>query len=148
MESLSWVSHPAKLRKVAAAITLLLIIAIMVVVYNITQSWVMLVFAYLLFNAALSSFYFPTRFEVSQEKVKIKYTFTSQEKDMSMFRSYYTDKRGVLLSPFSRPNRLENFRGVYLRYHNNKDEVDAFIKTIFDERMAEAEKEQESQSDG
>lgn len=69
---------------------------------------------------------------------------------MSMFRSFYPDKRGVLLSPFTRPSRLENFRGVYVRYDGNKDEVDAFVKEIFDKRKAELldEKPQEEGSDG
>ena len=36
---------------------------------------------------------------------------------------YYVDKSGVLLSPFIRPSRLENFRGLYVRFAGNKDEV-------------------------
>jgi len=150
MEELSWVSHPAKARKTAAIITLFLIFLIMWMVYSMTQSLVMIFFALLLFNAALSSFFFPTRFTITEEKVIIKYMFTSQEKDMSMFRSFYPDKRGVLLSPFTRPSRLENFRGVYVRYDGNKDEVDAFVKEIFDKRKAELldEKPQEEGSDG
>ncbi len=110
-----------------------------------TESLLMIVFALLLFNAALYGFFFPTTYEVTPENVKIKYMFTSQEKEMSMFRSYYPDKRGVLLSPFSRPSRLENFRGIYLRYHDNKDEVDAFIKDLFEKRRAEKEQEEKEQ---
>jgi len=109
METLSWVSHPARIRRTA-----------------------------LIFTATLSTFFFPTKYEISKNKVKIKYLVNKVEKDIKSFRSYYPDKNGVLLSPFPRPSRLENFRGVYVRYHQNKAEVDAFIKKIFEERENES----------
>ena len=45
-----------------------------------------------------------------------------------MFRSFYTDKNGVLLSPFIAPSRLENFRGLYITFDNNRDAVLDFVK--------------------
>jgi hypothetical protein len=71
---------------------------------------------------------------VTAEKVKVRYLFTTVQKDMSSFRSYFPDKNGVLLSPFVGPSRLENFRGIYLRYHLNKAEVDEFMKHLFESR--------------
>jgi len=136
METLSWISHPAKIRKQAAAITIVFILIIMILVYLLTFSKVMVILTVVIFTGALSTFFFPTKYELSAEKVKIKYLFTSVEKEMSMFRSYYPDRRGVLLSPFTRPSRLENFRGVYIRYHQNKEQVDAFVKELFDKRAA------------
>jgi hypothetical protein len=135
MDSLSWVSHPAAVRRKAATLTLLLIGVILVVVYFIAQSILMVFLALLIFTGALSTFFFPTKYQVDHEKVRIKYMFTSVEKELSMFRSFYPDKNGVLLSPFTRPSRLENFRGLYLRYHRNKEEVDNFVKQIFEERQ-------------
>ena len=41
-------------------------------------------------------------------------------KPWSDFRSFYADRNGVLLSPFARPSRLENFRGVYVRFGDSK----------------------------
>jgi hypothetical protein len=41
----------------------------------------------------------------------------------TQFRSFYPDPNGVLLSPFAHPSRLENFRGIYLRYHGQADQV-------------------------
>lgn len=137
METLYWVSHPARRRKKAAALTIILIVVILVIVYSMTESVLMVLLGIVLFTVALSTFFFPTRFEISPEKVKVKYLFTSVERRMSAFRSYYPDKNGVLLSPFIKPSRLENFRGIYVRYHQNKDEVDAFVKKIFEERESD-----------
>ena len=132
METLSWTAHPARLRKKATVIVLLFIFLIFFVVYEVTGSYLMVLLAALIFAGSLSTYFLPTKYEITGDKVRIKYTFTKIEKNMRDFRSYYPDKRGVLLSPFPRPSRLENFRGLYLKYHNNKAEVDAFIKRIFE----------------
>lgn len=134
MEKLSWVSHPAKIRKTAATWVLLFIFIMFVVVYVVSNSIFMVLLAAFIFTGALSTFFFPTKYELTKDKVKVKYLFNKVEKEIKNFRSYYPDKNGVLLSPFMRPSRLENFRGLYVRYHQNKDEVDSFIKKIFEEK--------------
>ena len=133
MEKLSWVSHPAKIRKTAAICVLSFIFTMFVVVYLVTSSILMVLLAAFIFTGALSTFFFPTKYELTKDKVKVKYLFNKVEKETKNFRSYYPDKNGVLLSPFARPSRLENFRGLYVRYHQNKDEVDTFIKKMFEE---------------
>ncbi len=133
-ESLSWVCHPAKIKKKAAVLTILSVIVILVIVYLATGSPFMVFLAVLLFTGSLSTFFFPTHYEIDKNEIRVKYLFTKVKKDMSAFRSYYPDKNGVLLSPFPKPSRLENFRGLYVRYHQNKPEVDAFIAGLFRER--------------
>ena len=138
METLSWVSHPARIRRTASLLVLVFMHAVFIMVYLITSSILMITLAALIFTATLSTFFFPTKYKISKNRVKIKYLVNKVDKDMNSFRSYYPDKNGVLLSPFSKPSRLENFRGVYVRYHQNKAEVDAFIKKIFEERENES----------
>jgi len=134
METLSWISHPARARKRAATLTLIFMHVVFLIVYLISHSFWMVLLAGVIFMGSLSTFFFPTRYELGKDKIKVKYLFTSIVKDMNMYRSFYPDKNGVLLSPFTRPSRLENFRGLYIKYHRNKDEVDAFVKRIFEER--------------
>jgi hypothetical protein len=138
VEQLSWISHPARIRRTATALVLIFMLAVFVVVYMITGSVFMVILAGLIFIGALSTFFFPTRYEITKDKVKVKYLINKIEKEMKNFRSYYPDKNGVLLSPFPRPSRLENFRGIYIRYHQNKQEVDSFIKQIFEARKVES----------
>ena len=78
---------------------------------------------------SLSSFFLPTQYLLDNDKVRIKFFFTIREKKWGMFRSYYVDKNGVLLSPFEKPSRLENFRGQYIRFDRNKDQVVNFVKS-------------------
>lgn len=134
IETLTWVSHPAKLRPLATVVVAVFILLMFWIVFALTQSGLMVLLTGAIFVGALWTFFFPTRYDLNKSKVKVQFTFSTREKDMTSFRSYYPDKNGVLLSPFVKPSRLENFRGLYLRYHQNKDEVDAFIKRIFVER--------------
>ncbi|MCJ7458582.1 MAG: hypothetical protein MUP17_06300, partial [candidate division Zixibacteria bacterium] len=60
--------------------------------------------------------------------LKVKFFFNTRKMEWGKYRSFYMDKNGVLLSPFEKPSRLENFRGIYLRFNQNKDEVVNFIK--------------------
>jgi len=48
------------------------------------------------------------------------------------------DKNGIFLSPFRKPRRLENFRGIYLMVGENRDEVISFIKERINENKGEA----------
>jgi len=78
---------------------------------------------------SLSSFFLPTHYELDQEKIKVRFFLTKREREWSAFRSFYVDKNGVLLSPFAKPSRLENFRGIYVRFNQNKDQVVDFVKS-------------------
>ena len=133
MDSLTWKSHPAKERPLAAVLVILIISMLLLAVYYITEKNIlMLVIAALIMLISLSSFFFPTIYYIDRKKVLIKYQYTVKERNLSAFRTCYPEQKGILLSPFISPSRLENFRGFYLRYgKNNKSEVDAFIKSLF-----------------
>ncbi len=140
MESLSWISHPARERPITAVLVSIFIMMVMVVVYYVMdRSLFMMIIAGFIFALSLSTFYFPTTYTIDEKKVTIKYRFSVKERNLSAFRQYYPDSHGVLLSPFLFPSRLENFRGFYLRYgRGNKAEVDAFVKELIDRQRAAA----------
>jgi hypothetical protein len=48
-------------------------------------------------------------------------------KAWSAFKRYQADAKGVTLSPFAKPSRLDPFRSVRLLFGGNRDEVVAFI---------------------
>jgi len=93
----------------------------------------MVLMAALIFLFALTTFFFPTTYTVDEKKVSIKYLFTLKERNLSAFRSVFPGQRGILLSPFLGPTRLENFRGFYLRYgKNNKEEIDKILMELIE----------------
>ena len=126
---LAWTSQPAKARPKVAIAVGVFIVALVYLSYVLTESPLFAVVAALILWGSLSQFYLRTTFEFTEQKVKVKYAVNKVEKDWSQYRSYYVDKNGVLLSPFVRPSRLENFRGIYIRFADNRDEVVAIVKS-------------------
>ncbi len=126
--SLKWVVHPLKKNKKKTVLLGLFLFLIWGLVYWSTLSLGYLLLAVFILMASLSAYFFPTVYELTSDKVIVKYVATKKEKTWDFFRSFYADKNGVFLSPFPKPSRLENFRGLYLRYNDNKEEVLNFVR--------------------
>jgi hypothetical protein len=125
---LSWVSHPARNRPLVTALVALFLVLLVFIVYSLTASIFFSGVAALILWGSLSQFFLPTRFTLTDKGVRVKYTVNKVAKDWNTLRSYYVDKHGVLLSPFVRPSRLESFRGVYVRFADNKDQILDVVK--------------------
>jgi hypothetical protein len=129
---LAYVCHPAKRDMRITALTTLFIIVCVVLVWLITYSIFMTGLAVLILFGSLSGFYFPTRYYFYDDHLIVRTTVQKLRKEWSQFRSYYPDKNGVLLSPFVRPTRLENFRGLYIKFAGNRDRVLEIVKSKID----------------
>jgi hypothetical protein len=149
VKSFSWISHPARERPVATVFVLLFILGIFYLVFRITGGLIMVLIAGLIFFITLSTYFFPTRYTIDEKMVSVKYMFSLKQRNLSAFRMMYPGRRGVLLSPFLAPSRLENFRGFYLRYgEDNKTEVDEFIAGLLEMRkQAQVAESDESSGD-
>lgn len=119
---LSWTVHPVRRRPVVSILVTAFIILVTAAVFYTTDSRVFGVLALVVMLLSLAKFYFPTRYGFDSEGVTIGTTTQSIRKQWSQYRSYYPDKNGVLLSPFSEPSRLENFRGLYIMTERDKRE--------------------------
>jgi hypothetical protein len=126
---LKWSTHPVRKKAWISILVVLFLFVIWALVYLATLNLFFVAFSVVVLLGSLSSFFLPTYYELDNEKVKIRFFFTLKEKKWGMFRSCYVDKNGVLLSPFEKPSRLENFRGIYIRFNQNKDEVVDFVKS-------------------
>ena len=149
IHSLTWKSHPASERPLAAVLVAIIIVTAMMAVYLSMKEPFMTFLAGLILFVGLSTFFFPTTYIVDSNKVTIKYLFSAKERNLSAFRACYPEKRGILLSPYLSPSRLENFRGFYLRYgKDNKAEIDRFIERLMEEqRQSMDAAESEARSD-
>lgn len=125
---LTWVSFPAQKRMRTAILVGVFLLFLVGIVYVLTLSPIFTVAAALILWGSLSQFFLKTTFEFTERKVRVRYLVNKIEKDWSQYRSYYEDKHGVLLSPFVRTSRLENFRGIYIRFDGNRDEVMGIVK--------------------
>jgi hypothetical protein len=127
-EVLEWTTHPMKRKPVITVLVSLFIMVVTIGVYYWTESNWLAVFALVVLLASLARFFFPTSYRLSDRRITVKTLTQTLHKDWSVYRSCYPDRNGILLSPFLVPSRLENFRGLYLIFSDNRDEVTGFVQ--------------------
>lgn len=126
---LRWKSHPFKKKRLVSFLVILCLVVVWVSVYLTTFSILMTVVSIFILLGALAPFFLPTEYELTPDKIRVKFLFSQKEKEWTSYRSFYPDKNGVLLSPFEKPSRLESFRGIYIRFDRNKDQVAKFVSS-------------------
>lgn len=70
----------------------------------------------------------PTKFRIDSSGVRAHCGFSVTSLDWSNVKRIIPDEVGVLLSPLAEAGRLDAFRGVYLRFAGNRQEVLAKIR--------------------
>jgi hypothetical protein len=121
-ELLRWRSVPAR-RKMGRTMWVTVLILGLPVVLVVWYGPFYGLLGLLILGGSLLSFFLPTDFVLTDRAVLRRYLGVDQKRAWTEFRSFYPDNNGVLLSPFPQPSRLENFRGMYLRFEGNRDEV-------------------------
>lgn len=125
---LSWVVLPVCDNWRRSALLIAFLIMLIVVVYFASQSIYLTLLSVFFLVGALYKYFVPFRYQFDNQKVTIQSFRYRFEQDWTNFHSFYIDRNGILLSPFAQPSRLENFRGVYVRFGNNKGAVINFVK--------------------
>lgn len=129
-ELLTWTTHPFRNRPLISILVVVLIMAAGMAAYYTMDSKAFGVLAMVVLFASLAKFFLPTKFILTDKTVTIKSTTQKITKPWTMFRSFYPDRNGVLLSPFAEPSRLENFRGMYLIFSDNREQVIGILSTV------------------
>ncbi|MFH1700329.1 MAG: hypothetical protein ABIE07_07045 [Candidatus Zixiibacteriota bacterium] len=124
-----YLCHPVKRNRTVSILVIMVMFICLVLTYFVTDSSFMTFLGAVILFGALSGFFFPTRYFFYEDHFIVKTKTQALRKEWSQYRSYYPDKNGVLLSPFARPTRLENFRGIYIKFEKNKDEVMKIVKS-------------------
>ncbi len=135
--SLEWKVWPAKERPLLSFGLIVFLFAIWVAVGYFYREGVWVLLAFVLLSGAVAPYFVITRYRLDEEGVSIKRYVTTMKKRWEELRSYYPDKNGVLVSPFAKPSRLENFRGVYLRFGGNREKVLAVLEQNIGQRKKE-----------
>ena len=113
-------------------LVVLLLITVLLLIYYLTASLAWVVCSAVILVVSLRQFFLPTTFRLSDETVVCRFLCFEKKRQWKQLKTYFIDKNGVLLSPFGRPSRLENFRGFYLIGASRKPEVIEFIKKKLD----------------
>ena len=86
------------------------------------------VVAVVLLAVALGRYFLPTWFEVNESGVAVRFCGQTRHMNWSKVGRIIVQEAGVFVSPFAMPSRLDSFRGVFLRFTGNADEVVAFVR--------------------
>jgi len=124
---LEWSVRPYKESIPRTVIVIAVILAVGILAYLMFKAVFWGVFSVLILFASLHAFFTRTAYRLDDESVTVKSSTGTQIKKWSNFKRFYADKKGVTLSTFAKPSRLDPFRSTRLLYGGNRDEVVAYI---------------------
>ena len=119
---ISWRVHPLTESWKRSGLLFLFLSLILVGIYFGFKSFFVSLLSAILLIGPLYKYFIPFYYHCGIESLVVTACCYKMERAWSTFRSYYVDRNGVLLSPFSKPTRLENFRGVYVRFGKHPSE--------------------------
>lgn len=126
--SLSWTHNPWKASFWRTICAFALNLAIVYGVYlTFPEKGFSILAAILLFGMTLTLFV-PVRYELTDEGVAVYFLGTRSFRAWSHYRNFYLHKEGVFLTSMPKPSGLDPFRGHFLKYFQNKDEVESFVR--------------------
>lgn len=128
MEKLSWREHFAAKEPIKAFIIFIIILLIVFWVAFSFKDILIAIFSGLLLFGSVFKYFFPTEYFFDEEGVNINFLVFKTHHSWQKFKGVFLCKTGVLLSPFSKPHRLDTFRGVFLLCKENHKEVYEFAK--------------------
>lgn len=137
-----WTSHPVIENQVRTILLMLFLILIFVGVYFLYGFWWFLI-SFVFILSSLSSYFMKTEYTISENGVEVRSFLSHLKKDWQYYRSFYEDKNGIFLSPFVKHSRLENFRGLYLRFGlGDRDKIRTIIKEYVKTDLRESKEKQ------
>ena len=79
-------------------------------------------------TVSLTSYFAPTDFELDEQGVTVRILGRAQRVPWTRVKRVAVHREGVHLSPFPKPSRLDSFRGTFLRFAGNAQEVVSFVE--------------------
>ncbi|HUU45538.1 MAG TPA: hypothetical protein VM118_07355 [Acidobacteriota bacterium] len=123
---LRWRSHPVRERHERLVLVVAILLGLPAILLALYGPF-FAVLAFVILGASLGSFFLPTDYVLYRGGGEMRFLWITRRFTWAQYRSFYPDRNGVLLSPFTRPSRLENFRGIYLRFGRRADEIMAVV---------------------
>ena len=122
-DRLSWTVFPMRERPAKGVLFWAVIVFTVWAVYWNVGSVLLTIAAAALLLGSLTSFYLPTCYTLDEGGAGLGRWFHRRRIGWERIRSVSDEKDGLFLSPFPVRTRLENFRGLFLPYRSNHDEV-------------------------
>jgi hypothetical protein len=112
-EPLSWTVHRAKetpARTVVASVFILAFVAFSWALFGPMLGILAMVVLFL----ALNTYFLPITYTFTDKGIEVDKRLFTARYEWKQFRRWFRTSGGIVISPFSRKNYLDNFRGVHL----------------------------------
>ena len=126
-ETMTYTIHLARRRPTQAAAAVAVITAACLAAGFGFQSILLGLLAAALLIASVSDYLFPLTFTLTDEAAEARGPLHRRRLPWAQVRRVSRDNLGLKLSPLPQPSRLDAFRGIYLRFADNADDVRAFV---------------------
>jgi hypothetical protein len=83
-----------------------------------------------IFFIATAEYFFPMRFWLTEEAAFRRTIFGTKFIRWSNIKHCYLDEKGIKLSPLEGPSRTEAFRGLFLYFGDNRDELVEAVRNL------------------
>lgn len=87
------------------------------------------IFALLVLVGTTYNFYIPTRYKFDQNGITVTRLSLSYHRPWTQFKRVERDKNGVFIGTFSKPSRLDPFRGIYIPV-TDRDKQDLILNFV------------------
>jgi len=126
--TLSWCSFPFLEKRWQGISVIIFILAVLAGIWFWTYEWYMVALGGLFLFGSLASYFLPTKYTLSDDGAEFKRLGRAVKRGWGEFRSFYADKRGLMLSTFDRASRMDAFRGMNIHFSGNRDAVIAYVE--------------------
>ena len=129
---LTWKVHLIRENPVKVLLIAPVLLISLLVCYVFTHSPIFMAVTLALLASSLADFLFPVRYEINERGASSKTLLGRTFMEWDRVKKYYLDDHGIKLSTLPRPGRLEAYRGLYLRFGGNQDEVIGVVRRMRD----------------
>jgi len=127
-EILCWEVHLASRQRGHAFLTLSAIVSMLVIAQIAFHAPLLTIAAAVVLISSVAEFLFPVRYMLTDRGAHARSLTAHHFLEWRRVQKAYLAPDGVKLSPFRNPSRLEPFRGVFLRFNGQREEIIAAIR--------------------
>jgi len=115
-------------RDKSAVLIIICLLFLVLVHFVFVQRYLLTVLGAVILFGSLSDWFLPVRYRLTTHAASYKNGVFKKRIAWEEVRSCWMSDFGLKLSPFSHRTRLDAFRGLILRFADNRDEVHRIVK--------------------
>jgi len=127
-EPLEWTHHPWKAAPLKTVVLLAVNLGVTTIVYFSFPEKVFALLAFVVMFGSTMSIYLPVRYRFTRKGVTVFFLGVPSFRPWQHYRQAYVHGNGVFLTSMPRPSRLDPFRGHFLKYADNGEEVVEYVR--------------------